>query len=120
MVQPCLMTTEQFCYWLRGLLELGDVKSLTVEQTKMVREHLATVFHKVTPPTTRGADFEPAPSYIPSPLELVDKVYCSSSTSEGDEVPRSVDLSTLTISGDDVIPMPRLRPTGGLMGKRVC
>jgi len=42
------MTPEQFCYWLQGRLELNDAP-LSAEETKMVREHLTTVFHKITP-----------------------------------------------------------------------
>ena len=42
------MTPEQFCYWLQGRLELND-SPLSAEETKMVKEHLATVFHKITP-----------------------------------------------------------------------
>jgi hypothetical protein len=45
------MTHEQFCYWLQDFLELsGEGASMTPEQVKMVREHLATCFVKVTPP----------------------------------------------------------------------
>jgi hypothetical protein len=44
------MTAEQFCYWLQGFFELqGDAPQVTPEQAKMIGEHLATVFHKVTP-----------------------------------------------------------------------
>jgi hypothetical protein len=45
------MTAEQFTYWLQGFFELSQPDTvLTAEQTKMIREHLATVFQKVTPP----------------------------------------------------------------------
>ena len=48
------MTPEQFVYWLQGLMELGNPKVLTEEQTAMVKRHLATVFVNVTasPPAT--------------------------------------------------------------------
>lgn len=46
------MTTEQFAYWMQGFAELTGDTPPTVEQWKSMREHLATVFHKVTPPVT--------------------------------------------------------------------
>ncbi len=45
------MTAEQFTYWLQGFFEMSPPGVvLTAEQSKMIREHLATVFQKVTPP----------------------------------------------------------------------
>lgn len=46
------MTSEQFCYWLQGFSELRDKPgdSPTAEQWELIREHLAPVFNKVTPP----------------------------------------------------------------------
>lgn len=55
------MTPEQFTYWLQGFFEMADPKSLTEEQTAMVREHLKTVFHKVTPEPKSAAKLEPMP-----------------------------------------------------------
>lgn len=43
------MTPEQFCYWLNGFGEL-TTEAPTAEQWKAIKEHLATVFAKVTPP----------------------------------------------------------------------
>ena len=43
------MTPEQFAYWLQGYAELNE-QPPTAEQWQSIREHLATVFHKVTPP----------------------------------------------------------------------
>ena len=43
------MTPEQFAYWLQGFAELQQ-EPPTAEQWKSVKEHLATVFIKVTPP----------------------------------------------------------------------
>jgi hypothetical protein len=45
------MEPRDFCYWLQGLLEAGKVVTLDADQVQMVREHLQTVFVKVTPPT---------------------------------------------------------------------
>lgn len=42
------MTPEQFCYWLQGRLEMSK-EPLTPEETQIIRDHLATVFTKVTP-----------------------------------------------------------------------
>lgn len=44
------MTPEQFAYWLQGFVEPNDGKMPTKAQWKTIREHLATVFVKVTPP----------------------------------------------------------------------
>ncbi len=42
------MTPEQFAYWLQGFVELhGELPS--EEQWKLIKEHLQTVFNKVTP-----------------------------------------------------------------------
>lgn len=42
------MTPEQFCYWLNGFGEL-TTDAPTAEQWKAIKEHLETVFKKVTP-----------------------------------------------------------------------
>ncbi len=43
------MNEREFCYWLQGLLELSDVKTLDENQVKMIKDHLQLVFNKVTP-----------------------------------------------------------------------
>lgn len=43
------MTPDQFCYWLQGFAELHDAPPGR-EQWQSIREHLAAVFNKVTPP----------------------------------------------------------------------
>lgn len=43
------MDAQQFAYWLNGFAELNDAPP-TAEQWQSIREHLATVFVKVTPP----------------------------------------------------------------------
>ncbi len=53
------MTPEQFCYWLQGYAELNQ-DAPTPEQWKAIKEHLQTVFKKVTPPV--GLQYCPAPS----------------------------------------------------------
>jgi hypothetical protein len=42
------MTPEQFTYWLQGFVEVGKTPP-TPEQWQEIKNHLATVFHKVTP-----------------------------------------------------------------------
>lgn len=55
------MTPENFCYWLQGHAELGGAPP-SAEQWQSIREHLATVFKKVTPPVAfgglRSSDFQ--------------------------------------------------------------
>lgn len=43
------MEPLQFAYWLQGFSELND-EPPTPEQWQSIKEHLATVFKKVTPP----------------------------------------------------------------------
>lgn len=44
------MKSVEFCYWLQGLFELGNPTALTVEQTDLVKRHLAMVFkHEIDP-----------------------------------------------------------------------
>jgi hypothetical protein len=43
------MTTEQFAYWLQGYAELNEAPP-SAEQWQAIRDHLALVFVKVTPP----------------------------------------------------------------------
>lgn len=45
------MTTEQFCYWLQGFVEMRNARDggmPSKEQWEMVCEHLKTVLSKVT------------------------------------------------------------------------
>lgn len=60
------MTPEQFCYWLQGRAELQPDMTPTKAEWKMIREHLQTVFTKITPPLQlyfprMPADFQPPP-----------------------------------------------------------
>jgi hypothetical protein len=43
-----IMTPENFCYWLQGLLEIGDPSELDSEQVEIIKEHLNLVFKKET------------------------------------------------------------------------
>lgn len=42
------MTPENFCYWLQGLLEIGDPSELDSEQVEIIKEHLNLVVKKET------------------------------------------------------------------------
>jgi hypothetical protein len=44
------MDALQFAYWLQGFAELSGDEPPTPAQWKSMREHLALVFQKVTPP----------------------------------------------------------------------
>jgi len=45
------MSPEQFCYWLQGFVELSpDLKVPSEKQWQAIKEHISTVFLKVTPP----------------------------------------------------------------------
>lgn len=44
------MTPENFCYWLQGYMEInGKGSVITVEQQRIIQEHLKLVFDKKTP-----------------------------------------------------------------------
>lgn len=47
------MEPLQFAYWLQGFSELTEGQP-TPEQWQSIKEHLATVFRKVTPPVHLG------------------------------------------------------------------
>jgi hypothetical protein len=42
------MTPENFCYWLQGLLEIGDPSELNMTQVLIIKDHLNLVFKKET------------------------------------------------------------------------
>lgn len=44
------MTPENFVYWLQGFVEMNGQENPTPEQWNSIRDHLKTVFIKVTPP----------------------------------------------------------------------
>ena len=59
------MTAEQFAYWFQGFAELSPTPP-TPEQWQSMRDHVAAVFKKVTPPVAapapRPSAFEPKPA----------------------------------------------------------
>ena len=46
------MTAENFVFWLNGLLEISDPKSLNEKQIKIIKDHIALVLEKKTPDYT--------------------------------------------------------------------
>ncbi|AXQ69167.1 hypothetical protein HOU02_gp558 [Caulobacter phage CcrBL9] len=38
------MKTHEFCYWLQGLFEIADPKTLDENQVRIIRAHLDMVF----------------------------------------------------------------------------
>lgn len=43
------MNSDEFCYWLQGYFEISkNVSSLDAAQLKVIKKHLALVFHNVT------------------------------------------------------------------------
>lgn len=53
------MTAENFCYWLKGFLEINGHRdcSLDNSQMKMIDDHLNLVLKKETPLQQRQYDF---------------------------------------------------------------
>jgi len=60
------MNEKEFCLWLHGYFELQNPDSISETQTKIIRDHLALVFNKVTPER-----HEPKNDYI---KELMEKL----------------------------------------------
>lgn len=62
------MTPEQFAYWLQGFAEISQKPPTEAEWT-IIKDHLATVFKKVTPDRTTITSPGPgiaAPAYPPN------------------------------------------------------
>jgi hypothetical protein len=54
-----MMDAQNFAYWLNGFAELSGDNPPTKTQWKSIKEHLALVFTKVTPPITIPKDWKP-------------------------------------------------------------
>lgn len=50
------MTSLEFCYWLQGLIEVGQPKILYTDQIEIIKDHLKLVFEKKTPFRTGPVD----------------------------------------------------------------
>jgi hypothetical protein len=64
------MDALQFAYWLQGYAELTD-DTPTAEQWRSIKEHLATVFMKVTPPVPGGPLKDIHPHRLPRTHEVI-------------------------------------------------
>lgn len=80
------MTAEQFVYWLQGYIEIDKPDIIPLNQTKIIKDHLALVFDKKTPERGEEAlDLNLMYSFPgqPSPLRVdengLDKKFFSSS-----------------------------------------
>ena len=62
------MSPEQFAYWLNGFAELST-EPPTAEQWQSIKEHLALVFKKVTPPAPGNTP----PAALPSIFDQIRK-----------------------------------------------
>jgi len=53
------MTSRDFCFWLQGLYELGEPKTLDENQTELIRRHLELVFvHEIDPSHSDDPDVQ--------------------------------------------------------------
>ena len=62
------MTAHDFCLWLNGFAELST-EPPTSEQWQSIKEHLALVFNKVTPPAPGNTP----PAVLPSIFDQIRK-----------------------------------------------
>lgn len=80
------MTHSDFCYWLQGFFEINGATAITSEQAKVIEQHLALVFTKVTNPNVTYVDMfaeikrkmderpQSAEPREPGPMEVVPKI----------------------------------------------
>lgn len=73
------MTPEQFAYWMQGFAELNAMPP-SPEQWQSIREHLALVFEKKTPPVARP--IQTAPN-LPAAAPGLGRVYIGDSGLRG-------------------------------------
>lgn len=49
------MKAVEFCYWLQGVFEVADLRSLDEKQTDLIKRHLNMVFvHDIDPSYPEG------------------------------------------------------------------
>ncbi len=65
------MSSQDFCYWLQGWLEIQNPKTINEIQTQEIKNHLALVFIKLTPVVTAPNQWPTLPSQFP-------QTYCNS------------------------------------------
>ncbi len=77
------MNAQDFTYWLQGFVELNKGQVPGADQWKSIKEHLALVFTKVTPPVGKFDPLPPGhyppflPSTYPTPGWPPSEVICS-------------------------------------------
>lgn len=54
------MQARDFCFWLQGLFELQQPKTLDERQTQLIRDHLNLVFVHVVPDPAAAKQLEEA------------------------------------------------------------
>lgn len=57
------MQERDFCYWLKGFMEIQNPTTLDKDQIQIIQDHLDLVFDKVTPVRTPKVT-----PYIPTPI----------------------------------------------------
>jgi hypothetical protein len=65
------MNAEQFCYWLQGVFEVTDPKTLNEKQVAIIKEHLGLVFKKETTESYDSSNQQP----VENPLPFTDGHY---------------------------------------------
>jgi hypothetical protein len=77
------MTPEQFTYWLQGFVEIRG-SAPTAGEWDVIKDHLATVFKKVTPTYPMVAPYTPSPiPWTTSPNWIRPEITCSVSAAGG-------------------------------------
>jgi hypothetical protein len=56
-----IMEAISFVYWLQGYLELSNVTELDTDELAIVKEHIALVLKKVTPPPALDPNYYTIP-----------------------------------------------------------
>lgn len=95
------MNAEQFVYWLNGYLELSGAQEMSSAQLKCVREHIALVLRKVTPPLE-----DPKPAYFGGGVRCgVCQVWCSNEGGVCNDCKKARGLGeegTSSLTGEDL------------------
>ena len=69
------MTSDDFCFWLRGFYELNGETALTAEQSLIISQHLTLVFEqkaKELPPVSTWKPFSLEDVTVDSAISKVD------------------------------------------------
>lgn len=69
------MTSQDFCYWLQGYLEVSNPALIKEKELAIIKEHLNLVFSKVTSGGLGGAGL--TNPFVPNPFTNP-ITYCSS------------------------------------------